>query len=194
MDVFLFLAIGAVLVLSASWARTRYAGFLAQSPADYAAAPGEAFDVRTHLNGPVVCEGMIYGPTGRVSSRFHARFDCSWEGDKGRMIERFWYDDGSIQDRAWHLQMSNDGRIVMRADDVVGDGIGKQSGPSVQMTYKLRLPDSVGGYLLDVVDWMYLAPNGTILNRSQFRKYGVQVAELVATMRPASQEELKDAA
>ncbi|MEM7321134.1 MAG: DUF3833 family protein, partial [Pseudomonadota bacterium] len=34
-------------------------------------------------------------------------------------------------------------------------------------------------------DWMYLAPNGTIVNRSQFRKFGIQVAELVATMRPA---------
>ena len=34
-------------------------------------------------------------------------------------------------------------------------------------------------------DWMYLMENGTIINRSQFRKFGVKVAELVATMRPA---------
>jgi hypothetical protein len=32
---------------------------------------------------------------------------------------------------------------------------------------------------------MYLAPNGNIVNRSQFRKFGIKVAELVATMRPA---------
>ncbi len=32
---------------------------------------------------------------------------------------------------------------------------------------------------------MYLAPNGTILNRSQFVKAGITVAELVATIRPA---------
>jgi hypothetical protein len=31
---------------------------------------------------------------------------------------------------------------------------------------------------------MYLTPNGTIVNRSQFRKFGIKVAELVATMRP----------
>ena len=30
---------------------------------------------------------------------------------------------------------------------------------------------------------MYLMENGTIMNRSQFRKFGIKVAELVATMR-----------
>jgi len=34
-----------------------------------------------------------------------------------------------------------------------------------------------------VTDWMYLAPNGVVVNRSQFRKFGIKVAELVATMR-----------
>jgi hypothetical protein len=30
---------------------------------------------------------------------------------------------------------------------------------------------------------MYLTPGGVIVNRSQFRKFGIRVAELVATMR-----------
>jgi hypothetical protein len=34
---------------------------------------------------------------------------------------------------------------------------------------------------------MYLMSNGSIMNRSQFRKFGIKVAELVATMRPADQ-------
>ena len=51
-------------------------------------------------------------------------------------------------------------------------------------TYTIKLPDSAGGHALDVVDWMYLTENGVIINRSQFRKWGIKVAELVATMRP----------
>ena len=43
--------------------------------------------------------------------------------------------------------------------------------------------DHAGGWVLDVTDWMYLMENGTIINRSQFRKFGIKVAELVATMR-----------
>ena len=38
---------------------------------------------------------------------------------------------------------------------------------------------------LDVIDWLYLMPNGTVMNRSQMRKFGITMAELVATMRPA---------
>jgi hypothetical protein len=53
----------------------------------------------------------------------------------------------------------------------------------VQLAYRLRLPKDAGGYLLNVTDWMYLTHNGTIMNRSQFRKFGVKVAELVATIR-----------
>ena len=37
--------------------------------------------------------------------------------------------------------------------------------------------------MLKVTDWMYLMENGTIMNRSQFTKFGIKVAELVATMR-----------
>ena len=39
--------------------------------------------------------------------------------------------------------------------------------------------------MLDVTDWMYLMENGTIMNRSEMRKFGIKVAELIATIRPA---------
>ena len=184
MDGLLFAALGALFVIALMWMWTRYADFLAQSPKDYAQSK-EVFDIRTHLNGPIICEGIIYGPTGRVTSRFVGNFDCSWEGNKGVMNEVFRYCDGSQQSRAWHLTLGNDGNIRATADDVVGEGTGQQSGDSVQLKYRFQLPESAGGHVLDTVDWMYLAPNGTIVNRSQFRKYGMKVAELVATMRPA---------
>jgi DNA/RNA endonuclease G (NUC1) len=53
------------------------------------------------------------------------------------------------------------------------------------LNYKIKLTEDAGGHVLNVTDWMYLAPNGAIVNRSQFRKFGIKVAELVATMRPA---------
>ena len=49
----------------------------------------------------------------------------------------------------------------------------------------LLLPEDAGGHILDVTDWMYLTENGAIMNRSEMRKFGVKVVELIATMRPA---------
>ncbi len=161
----------------------RYVSFWAQRPEDYAGS-GPLFDIRERLNGPILCEGVIFGPTGRVSSRFVADFEASWQGNVGVMKEVFRYDSGEVQHREWRLAVDDGGAIRAEAADVVGAGIGRQSGSAVRLNYRIRLPERSGGHVLDTTDWMYLTPNGTIMNRSQFRKYGIKVAELVATMRP----------
>ncbi len=162
--------------------RHRFVSFAAQKPQDYERG-GPAFDIREKLNGAIVCEGVIFGPTGRVTSRFVADFQASWQGNVGTMNEVFHYDSGTVQNRQWTLTLGTDGSIRAEAPDVVGVGSGKQAGSAVQLNYRIRLAPEAGGHVLDTVDWMYLTPNGTIMNRSQFRKYGIKVAELVATMR-----------
>jgi hypothetical protein len=183
MDFFVSVAIGIALTLGLIWAWTRFWSFPAQSPEDYAGT-GPAFDIRKHLKGPILCEGVIYGPTGRVTSRFVADFDASWDGDEGTMTEEFRYDSGEKQSRYWKLKVLPDGRIEADAPDLVGKGSGQQKGSGVQLNYRIKLAEDAGGHELDTVDWMYLMENGSIMNRSQFRKYGIKVAELVATMRP----------
>jgi len=178
-----FVIAAALLAVLAGWAARRHIGFAAQRPDDYAAlAP--RFDVKTHLSGPILCEGVIYGPFGRISSRFVAQMQGIWDGNSGTLREAFTYDSGAEQLREWRLTILENGTLRAEADDLVGIGKGVVSGPAVQMLYRLRLPAAAGGHVLDVTDWMYLAPNGTIINRSQFRKFGIKVAELVATMRP----------
>jgi len=181
----MFLLIGAVLAFATVWMRVRFITFMSQSPEDYE-AQGPQFDLREHLNGPIVCEGVVYGPTGRVSSRFVAEMEGRWDGNVGTLTERFKYDSGSVQNREWHLTVGRDGAIKAEAQDVVGTGSGKQTGRGVLLNYRIQLPKESGGHLLDATDWMYLVENGAIINRSQFRKFGFQVAELVATMRPAN--------
>jgi len=178
----LFMAIGALLVLMALWAKARFWSFVAQTPDDYAIGHPQ-FDLREHLNGPILCEGVIYGPLGRVTSRFVGKFEARWEGNRGVMREHFIYDSGATQDREWRLELGNDGSIKAEADDLVMPGNGWIKGSAAQLNYRIKMPDDAGGHVLDTVDWMYLAPNGTVVNRSQFRKFGIPVAELVATMR-----------
>jgi len=181
-------ALSLLLVLAlALWAAGRYLGFMSQKSSDYAGQE-PAMDIRRHLSGPMLCEGVIYGPLGRVTSRFVARMEGRWEGNRGILDERFRYDSGNSQDRQWRLTLSNDGTVRAEADDIVGHGTGTQSGSTLVLKYRIQLPESAGGWTLDVTDWMYLTENGTIINRSQFRKFGIKVAELVATMRPEPQD------
>ena len=180
-----YILIGAALMLFALMLKERYVSFWAQKSDDY--ADGPIFDIRERFNGPIVCEGVIYGPTGKVSSRFVADFEASWDGNVGTMTEKFYYDSGAVQDRVWTLTLGNDGRIKAEAPDLVGVGSGQQKGSAVLLNYRIKLTEEAGGHALDVTDWMYLMSNGSIMNRSQFRKFGIKVAELGATMRPKDQ-------
>ncbi len=179
-------ALGALLILALVALRARFASFQAQTPVDYT-GKGPLFDLRQHLSGPIQCEGVIFGPTGRVTSRFVADMEGTWNGNTGTLSEVFRYDSGSVQHRAWTLVLGSAGDITATAPDVVGTGTGRAEGSGVMLRYRIRLTPEAGGHTLDVVDWMYLMDNGTIMNRSQFRKFGIKVAELVATMRPAPQ-------
>ena len=174
--------LGAVTVVALLLLRRRLASFMAQTPQDY--ADGPLFNMRDVFNGPIECEGVIYGPTGRVTSRFEADFVASWEGNIGTVREEFRYDSGTVQHREWTFTLGNDGSIAAEAADVVGTGTGMQRGSAVQLNYNIRLTEEAGGHVLSTTDWMYLTPNGNVMNRSQFRKFGIKVAELVATMRP----------
>jgi len=176
------LLLGVVVTLAMVATLRRFASFQAQRPADYATS-GPRFDLPQHLSGPMLCEGVIYGPTGRVTSRFVAEMEGKWDGNRGVLYEVFRYDSGSVQKRAWHLDVAADGSIKATANDVVGAGSGRAEGSGVLLRYKIRLTREAGGHVLDVTDWMYLMENGTIINRSQFFKFGIQVAELVATLR-----------
>lgn len=176
------LLIGTGLTLTLVWIKTRFFDFRAQSPQDYATM-GPVFDIREHLRGPLLCEGVIYGPIGRVTSRFVADMDVTWDGNVAIMREDFRYDTGTKQSRQWTLTLGSDGTIKAEAPDVIGLGTGRQSGASVVLNYRIKLSPEAGGHVLDTTDWMYLMENGAIINRSQFRKYGIKVAELVATLR-----------
>ncbi|WP_204113091.1 DUF3833 domain-containing protein [Shimia biformata] len=171
-------------LIAAFFLLRRRFGFRAQSPEDYAETLPH-IDLRQHLNGPIDCEGAIFGPTGRVTSRFVARMDGRWTNTTGTLTEGFTYDSGTTQSREWTLYPGQNGNFTATAPDIIGTAEGVVSGATIRMTYRIRLPQNAGGYVLDVTDWLYLTSNGVMVNRSEMRKFGIKVAELVATMRPA---------
>ena len=168
-------AFAVVLLISARF------GFAAQKVEDYPS--GRPIDIRTDLNGKMLCSGVIYGPFGRVASRFFGQFNASWDGNSGEMTEEFQYDSGATQLRHWDLKVAEDGTITATAPDVIGTATGRQGGSAIVLNYKIKLTEDAGGHILSVTDWMYTSPSGELVNRSQFRKFGIKVGELIATMR-----------
>lgn len=181
------LAVLLLLALLAVIARNLFFAFRAQTPAEYAGT-GPDFALPEHLSGEIASEGLIFGPNGRMTSRFVARMVGEWQGNSGTLSEEFTYSNGRQQSRKWFIELGENGTFTATADDIVGVARGTVSGATVKMEYRIVLPAEAGGHTLDVTDWLYLSENGVILNRSELRKFGIKVAELIATMRPDAQE------
>ena len=141
------------------------------------------FDIRKVLEGNMVAEGMVYGISGRLSSTFTAQFLGNWVNNEGSFIENFQFSTGKNQIRKWNLIIDSNGKIIGTADDIIGKAVGQQYGSAVMLSYKLKLSEDLGGHVIKVIDWMHLLENDTIFNRSEFRKFGFKVGELVATFR-----------
>ncbi|WP_170346791.1 MULTISPECIES: DUF3833 domain-containing protein [Ruegeria] len=171
-----------LVLLTAVFIRTRLLSFRAQSPSDYSGT-GPSFSLKKHLNGEILSEGLIYGPNGKMSNSFVARMSGEWQGNAGTLTEYFTYSNGKQMTRKWYLTLGTGDTFTAMADDIVGEGRGVISGSTVKLTYRIILPEDAGGHTLDVTDWMYLTETGVIMNRSEMRKFGIKVAELVATMR-----------
>ncbi|MEP1929988.1 DUF3833 domain-containing protein [Shimia sp.] len=175
-----------LLILLLLLAKTILFSFRAQTPSDYINS-GPAFSLKTHLSGEILSEGLIFGPNGKMTNSFVAKMFGRWDGNTGTLSEEFTYSNGKQQSRKWYLTLGEANTFTATADDIIGLARGSVSGSTIKMEYKIKLPEESGGHTLTVTDWLYLTSNGVIMNRSEMRKFGIKVAELIATMRPISQ-------
>ena len=80
--------------------------------------------------------------------------------------------------RDWHLRRLGNNHFQATANDLIGTASGSTSGRTLHWTWILATEP--GNDLLNITmdQWMYLADNGTLLNRTIIRKFGVRLAEI----------------
>lgn len=132
-----------------------------------------------YFNGRVHAHGIFQKRSGEVARRFTVVMDCHWEGNQGVLDEAFTYSDGTTQRRVWHLTKLADGRYTGRADDVVGEARGQESGNAFNWTYTLRLPVDGTEYEVQFDDWMFLIDERVMLNRATMSKFGITLGEVL---------------
>jgi len=108
---------------------------------------------------------------------------CSWQGDEGVLDEAFTYSDGTRERRVWRLARHANGRYTGRADDVVGEAQGQESGNSFYWTYTLALPVDGRVWEVQFDDWMYLVDEQVMLNRARMSKFGIHLGDVTLSFR-----------
>ena len=142
-------------------------------------------ELRDYFDGTIDAWGMFQDRSGKVVKRFHVLIEASWQGDTGTLDEQFTYSDGTTQRRVWRLTKHADGRYTGRADDVVGEAEGQESGNALRWNYTLRLPVDGKEYEVQFDDWMFLVDERVMLNRATMSKFGITLGEVLLSFTKA---------
>ena len=154
------------------------AGCASPQVSDYAQQRPK-LELDRYFNGRIRAHGIFQKRGGEVVRRFTVVMDCHWEGNQGVLDEAFSYSDGSTQRRVWRLTKHADGRYTGRADDVVGEAEGQESGNAFRWNYTLRLPVDGKDYDVQFDDWMFLVDERVMLNRATMSKFGITLGEVL---------------
>ena len=154
------------------------AGCASPQVSDYAQQRPK-LELDRYFNGRIRAHGIFQKRGGEVVRRFTVVMDCHWEGNQGVLDEAFTYSDGTTQRRVWRLTKHADGRYTGRADDVVGEAKGQESGNAFRWNYTLRLPVDGKEYDVQFDDWMFLVDERVMLNRATMSKFGITLGEVL---------------
>ncbi len=145
-----------------------------------------SLDLKQFLNGELEAWGQFQDRSGTLVKRFHVAMTGTWHGNHGELVENFVYDDGSKQQRIWHLLDQGNGHYEGRADDVVGVAQGQIAGSVLNWHYTMALPVKGKTYHVQFDDWMYLHDNTTMINRAAMSKFGFKLGEVTLFFKKKS--------
>lgn len=137
------------------------------------------FDIREYLNGNLEAWGVFINRDGSADPQFHVTMKGHWKGNEGTLDEVFTYSDGEKKTRHWKFRMVDDHHFVATAADVTGEGKGTQYGNAVNLKYTLQVPRNGKTIEVAMDDWLYRIDDTHVINRTEMRKFGFRVGELV---------------
>ena len=147
-------------------------------PEDFSDGSPE-FDVFDYFEGQTRAWGLVEDRFGKVRRQFTV--EIMGRVQDGRLIleEDFLYADGETSRRVWTIERTGDRTYRGLADDVVGEAIGRASGNALNWTYRLDLPVGDGTWRLTFDDWMFLQPDGVLINRARMKRFGIEIGSVI---------------
>lgn len=131
-----------------------------------------------YFSGCVVGWGLVKNWRGEVASRFKVHIDGALTPSGIVLDEDFVYADGSRSERVWTIESLGGDYYRGAAPDVVGEATGKVVGNALNWVYRLSLPRGDGEVVVTLDDWLYLQPDGVLINATEITKFGFSVGSL----------------
>lgn len=153
------------------------AGCASVSIEDYADSEPR-LDIAEYFAGTTRAWGMVQDYSGEVQRRFTVEIQGTYEDDTLTLDEAFVFSDGETDQRVWTFKRVDEHRWIGTANDVDGQVEARQYGHAFHMRYPLEIEISGRMISFTMDDWMYLQPDGRLINRTAMRKFGFTLGEI----------------
>jgi hypothetical protein len=137
--------------------------------------------------------GLFEDRFGNVRRQFIVDIDGRWDGQELVLDEHFVFSDGERSRRVWRMRKTGPDSWEGRADDVIGAATGRIAGNALNFRYTIDL--DIGGRKLRTRfdDWLFLQPDGVLINRAHVTWWGIEIGQLTLTFRRQDQRAAADA-
>ncbi len=144
---------------------------------------GPAFVLEEYFDGRLEAWGVIESRSGKILRQFKVTIDGDWDGATLTLDENFTYSDGSTENRVWRITKTGENAYEGRADDVVGVAVGRSAGNALNWRYLLNYQGDSRTFRLGFDDWMYLQPDGVLINRATMKWWGLRAGEVTIAFK-----------
>ncbi|MDF1791835.1 MAG: DUF3833 domain-containing protein [Thalassobaculaceae bacterium] len=128
-----------------------------------------------YFEGKTKAWGIFEDRFGNLRREFVVDLTGTWDGTTLTLDERFDYADGEQDQRTWRIEKVGTDRYVGRADDVIGTAEGRVAGKAFTWTYVMDLNIQGRAVRVRFDDWMFLQPDGVMMNRARVTKFGIEL-------------------
>lgn len=141
------------------------------------------FVIEDYFVGHTRAWGMFQGRDGQVEKQFTVDITGTMENGKLILEENFLYSNGERDRRVWTITKLDEHTYEGTAADVVGVAKGKTFGNTLNWHYTMDLPYKDSTIKVQFDDWMFLQPDGVMINKAKMTKFGIYLGEVTLTFQ-----------
>lgn len=182
----LTVCVGALLLLTVGCSAVDIKGYAGQQP---------EFDLFDYFIGETRGWGIVQDRKGKLLRQFVVDIKGSVNA-AGELVldEQFTWSDGEHSERIWTIERTGPNDFRGRAADVVGIAEGGVYGNALFWSYMLNIEARGSTWKVRFDDWMFLQPDGVLLNRATMSKFGFELAQVTIAFQSIANTGVKDAA
>jgi len=133
----------------------------------------QQLDLFEYFAGETRAWGIFEDRFNRLRRQFTVDIYGRVNGDTLVLEEYFTYADGERQERTWTIRRLGEHRYSGTAGDVIGEASGETYGNALHWNYQLDLKVGDRNVKVAFDDWMFLQPDGVLMNRARIKKFGI---------------------